>query len=350
MNWKALTLILIIVLLSSLGSYSLYRNMSAKKLPDLVNQKKEEENKPNFENEKKAESKKEELIANVDKVNNETELVEINGWLDYFFIIFCTLIIDYLFYRDIKRHVSGLEHIPSILYTKIKQSGQFFAKVSAYCLTKRQMKKIFRLVYQNLKTTVLDDDPRDFYEEHCQKDFAKFKTNLQNWNVHEYLRIAELLLYDDYLKDNDFFVSAAVFTILYSSFEQRLTIWFFLVLTFIYLIIIDFISCFYFVFKSWCQVGFRKTLHNFTWMDLFSIYKVFRHNSWFKKILFGGVLGLRIFGYWHFIYRNFYWDMNKTSFGDEVFGRFKEFNVEDARSKYDDNKIKAFLDRTREIS
>ena len=93
MNWKALTLILIIVLLSSLGSYSLYRNMSAKKLPDLVNQKKEEENKPNFENEKKAESKKEELIANVDKVNNETELVEINGWLDYFFIIILAAIL-----------------------------------------------------------------------------------------------------------------------------------------------------------------------------------------------------------------------------------------------------------------
>ena len=273
-------LILISLLLSSLIicsfiGYSIYKRRKLINLPELVNREDEEENQPNFENEKKAESKKEEPI----EINNELDLIEINGRLDFLFLFVVSFFAAYficVLMREISCHI----------FDKVIADGRYPPYIKDICLDVGR-KKLSEYRYQEKKAFGRSNDISDVQLRDELREVVK-----------------EIIFYDSAIKYECFHslgIKKAYSNICRAFNRWRATLIImadFFVLPFIVL----FICCLYFVIKSFCQVGFRKTINNFTWFDLLSFLKIFCHNSWFKKIFFGLLFGLlsggSIFVHW----------------------------------------------------
>lgn len=247
------------------------------------------------------------------ETDDEFELLAINGWLDYFFIVLLFLAVD-RFFGKVKDN--------DFFLALIWQVGQFL-NIAKIDFDAQQVNKAFQ--------EVAAEKIKKFYEwkEASQFDFkAEFeKSNkeieqFQKKFPQAYNNIHTNLFVCKYLQQGCFCVSNDVCQKLWLSWPyfdllRRLC---FVIFVLVFLIITVFVFNLYFILKNGYLIGFRMTMYNFTWSDFFSIYQIFCHKSRFEKLFLSIVfLGLRIFIYWRF---------SKSCFSELLLYANKVFNIE----------------------
>lgn len=266
-------LILILVLLTPLILAVLFFGsiIENHNLPKLVNNE-EETQTQNLKDEVKDEENEKAERTPIAKINNETELIKINRRLDFFFLFLLTVIIDLLFafcwFHQVPESWLQEANIMCDDYCNKGESSEML------------MHAVFNKCFEEIQAAFVDNRTAILQQRRT------LSLSLENEQI-----ATNCCRYFKGVKKDNFYVTPEVIAKLIETLFDKINAkWFSRTVILISLLSVlsVFLSFdFYFVIKSCYTVGWQKTIDNFTYRDLFSVYQVFDCHSGHQKVLGG---------------------------------------------------------------
>ena len=266
-------------LLLSLITYGIYSITKVEKKPliDNVNnpideEKEEEKKEEGNKQPQEEENKKEEPI----KINTEPDFIEINRRLDYILLFILINCIAYVLMAIVASWYLGriCESVIEPYYNR-QTSEQLFD--SLYPLDRAEFVECWDAIKPIKDNKVLQFS---FVKINADK-LGEYTVNTQDVILslyfHHQIKTKQLQSQAFCLTRN---FKSELTALMHEKIAKLPLVTVLLWPSIIVSLLSIFLSYFlYFIMKSFWQVGFRKTVHNFTWSDIFSVYKVFYNNS-----------------------------------------------------------------------